>query len=58
MNLKQGVWGLKTGFGPIGPKDLPSHKARTLLPIFTNKASLYQESRGESNNLLKYYNES
>ena len=58
MNLKPGVLGLKSGFGPFGPKDLPSHKSRTLLPIFTNKASFCLESRGESNNLLKYYNES
>ena len=40
----------------MGPKDVPSHKSRTLLPIFTNKPLFDPESKGKSNELLKYLN--
>ena len=56
MNLKPEVRGLKTSFEPIGPKDLRSSKTKSLLPIFTNNASLYPELRSESNEFLKCKN--
>ena len=58
LYLKLGVWGLKTIFGPIEPKNLPSQKSRTLVPIFKSKASFHPESTGESAALLKYENRS
>ena len=52
--LQLGVQNLKSNIGSLDSKDLPSHKSTTLLSVFTNKASFYPESKGESNNLLKY----
>ena len=47
----------------IGKKGIPPSRpvsnhnmCWTLVPFFTNKASFYPESRGESNELLKYQN--
>ena len=56
--LQLGVSGLKTSFGPLGPRRyLGSNKTtKTLLPIFTNNASFYSELRGESNEFLKCLN--
>ena len=39
-----GVWDLKISLGNFNPKDLASHKSRTLAPIFTNRTLFYPES--------------
>ena len=54
-NLKKcldlGVWSLEITFGPLGPKDISSHKSRILLPIFTTSFS--QEPWDKSNKIMK-----
>ena len=58
MDLKSGVCGLKTSFGPIGPKRQNNRQSvsnsKTIFPILTNRASFYLESRDESNEFLKF----
>ena len=50
--LNLGAWGFEATFGPMGLQDVPSHKSRTLAPIFTNRTSFSQESWGKSNKLI------
>ena len=49
------VWGLETTFslGHLDPKDISSHKSRTLAPIFINKTLFSPKSYEESNKILK-----
>ena len=45
VSLGSGAWELV--LGQLRPKDLHSHKSRTLDPIFLNKASFYVECEAE-----------
>ena len=52
-----GICGLKTSFVTIGPKYLPSHKSRTLAPIFINRTLFYRNLSGEICELQKCQNQ-
>ena len=43
MNLGSGDW--KLHLGHLDPKDVFSHKSRTLAPIFTSRGLFYPESK-------------
>ena len=53
-------WALKTSLGQFGPQSLQQRtyqaKLRTEAPIFTNRTSIFQESREESNKIMKSEN--
>ena len=48
-----GTGAQKPDMGYLGLKGLSSYKFRTLASIFTNRASVYPELQGQSNQIIK-----
>ena len=51
--LPLGSGAYKLHLGHLGPKDVTSHKSRTLIPLFTNRTSFSPESYNQSNKIMK-----